>query len=187
MVTDLLKETEAFLQGHFLLSSGKHSDGYVQCARLLMHPDKAAKATEVIVDKIKDLDFDIVVGPAMGGVIPSYELARQVGKPAIFVERKDGVMMLRRGFEIKKGQKVIVSEDVVTTGKSCLEAIKTIEEAGGIVVGVTCLVDRSTEDIGYPLYSASKLNLNTYDEGDCPMCKEGLEIVQPGSRDMKNK
>lgn len=182
MLIELLKESGALLEGHFLLSSGKHSDGYIQCAKLLMHPEKAEQAVAVIVEKIKDLDFDIVLGPAMGGLIVSYELARQVGKPSIFVEREDGEMKLRRGFAIEKGQKILITEDVVTTGKSALEAIKVVEEHGGLVVGIASIVDRSTKSIGYPLYSGVKLDLNTYDKEDCPMCKEGSQAVKPGSR-----
>ena len=147
MLKELLKETGALLEGHFLLSSGKHSDGYVQCAKLLMYPDKAEKAIEIIAEKLKDIDFDIVVGPAMGGIIVSYELARQLGKPSIFVEREDGEMTLRRGFDIKPGQRVLITEDVVTTGKSSYEAIKVVEDNGGEVVGIACVVDRSKGDI----------------------------------------
>lgn len=182
MLIDLLKETGALLEGHFLLSSGKHSDGYVQCAKLLMHPQKAEKAVALIVEKLKGLDFDIVVGPAMGGVIVSYELARQVGKPSIFVEREDGEMTLRRGFTIEKGQRVLITEDVVTTGKSAYEAIKVVEDHGGIVVGIASVVNRSKGDIKYPLYSAVDVNLKVYDKEDCPMCKEGSIPIKPGSR-----
>lgn len=182
MIKDLLIETGALLEGHFLLSSGKHSDGYVQCAKLLMHPDKAEAAVKIIVDKIKDLDFDLVVGPAMGGIIVSYEISRQTGKPGIFVERQDGEMTLRRGFNIEKGQKVLITEDVVTTGKSSYEAIKVVEEHGGEVVAIACIVDRSKEDIGYPMYSAIELDLKIYDKEDCAMCKKGQEIIKPGSR-----
>jgi len=186
MLKELLKETGALLEGHFLLSSGKHSDGYVQCARLLMHPDKAEKAVKVIVDKLGDLEFDIVVGPAMGGIIVSYELARQTGKPSLFVERDNGgEMTLRRGFNIEKGQRVLITEDVVTTGKSSIEAMKVVEEHGGVVVGIACIVDRTKDDIGYPLYSATKLDLNFYDEDDCVLCKANIPIFKPGSRKIK--
>ena len=178
----MLKETEAFLEGHFLLSSGKHSDGYVQCAKLLMYPDKAEKAIKEIVKKLEGVDFDIVVGPAMGGIIVSYELGRQTGKPSIFAERENGEMKLRRGFTIEKGQKVLIAEDVVTTGKSAYEAIKVVEEAGGEVIGIGCIVDRSNGDIKYPVYSAVKLNINTYESDNCPLCKENIPIVKPGSR-----
>ncbi|MEW8973459.1 MAG: orotate phosphoribosyltransferase [Tissierellaceae bacterium] len=185
MLKNLLRETEALLEGHFLLSSGKHSDGYVQCAKLLMYPDKAEKAIGKIVEKLDDIDFDIVVGPAMGGIIVSYELARQTSKPSIFVEREDGEMKLRRGFTIEKGQKVLIAEDVVTTGKSSYEAIKVVEDNGGEVVGIACVVDRSNGDIRYPIFSGIKLNLNTYEKDECPLCRENKPIVKPGSRKIK--
>ena len=182
MLIDMLKETGALLEGHFLLSSGKHSDGYVQCAKLLMYPNKAEAAVRLIVDKLKDIDFDIVVGPAMGGIIVSYELGRQTGKPSIFVEREDGAMKLRRGFTLEKGQRVLIAEDVVTTGKSSYEAIKVVEDFGGEIVGIGCIVDRSSGDIKYPIYSGVKLNINTYEKEECPLCKENIPIVKPGSR-----
>lgn len=185
MIIDLLKETGALLEGHYLLSSGKHSDGYVQCAKLLMYPDKAEEAVKPVVEQLKDIDFDIVVGPAMGGILVAYEIARQTGKPNIFVEREDGEMKLRRGFSIKEGQRVLIAEDVVTTGKSAYEAIKVVEENGGRVVGIASIVNRSAGDIKYPLYSGVKVNLNTYDEEDCPLCKEKTLAVKPGSRKMK--
>lgn len=182
MLTETLRNTEALMEGHFLLSSGKHSDGYVQCAKLLMHPDKAEKAVKLIVEKLEDVDFDIVVGPAMGGIIVSYEIGRQTGKLSIFTEREEGQMKLRRGFAIEKGQKVLIAEDVVTTGKSSYEAIKVVEEYGAEVVGIGCIVDRSSGDIKYPIYSGVKLNINTYDKESCPLCKENIPVVKPGSR-----
>lgn len=182
MVLDLLKESNALLEGHFLLSSGKHSDRYVQCAKLLQYPDKAAKALGLVVEKLRDLDIDIVVGPAMGGIIVAYELGRQLGKPAIFTEREDGEMKLKRGFHIEKGQRVLIAEDVVTTGKSAYEAIKVVEDYGGIVVGIGCIADRSNGDIKYPLFAGTKLEINTYEKETCPLCKKNLPIVKPGSR-----
>lgn len=185
MLIDLLKETGALLEGHFLLSSGKHSDRYVQCARLLQYPDKAEKAVRIIVDKLKNVDFDIVVGPAMGGVIVSYEIGRQTGKPSIFAERENGVMTLRRGFGIEKGQKVLIAEDVITTGKSSLETAETIKNYGGKVIGIACLVDRSNSKIEYPIYSGVKLEIKTFDAEECPLCKENIPYEKPGSRFIK--
>jgi orotate phosphoribosyltransferase len=187
MVIDILKEVGALLEGHFLLSSGRHSDRYCQCARLLQYPDKAAKVLSVVADKLKDVDFDMIVGPAMGGVVVSYELARQTGKPGIFAERQDGSMTIRRGFEISKGQKVIISEDVITTGKSFLEVAEIIKQSGGEVVGICCIVDRRAEgvEIPYPLYSAVKLDIKSYEKEVCPMCKEGIPYIKPGSRNIK--
>lgn len=187
MVLDTLKEVGALLEGHFLLSSGKHSNRYCQCAKLLQYPDKAEKVLKVVAEQLKDVDFDMVVGPAMGGVVVSYEVARQVKKPGIFAERQDGEMTIRRGFEINKGQKVIISEDVITTGKSSLEVAKVIEELGAEVVGLCCIVDRRAEGVEfpYPIYSAVKLEIKSFGKEECPMCKEGTPYVKPGSRNIK--
>lgn len=182
MILELLKDSGALLEGHFLLSSGKHSNRYVQCAKLLQYPDKAEKAVEEIVKKLEGLDIDVVVGPAMGGIIVAYELGRQLGKPAFFTEREEGEMKLKRGFAIEKGQRVLVAEDVVTTGKSSYEAIAAIEEHGGVVVGIAALIDRSNGGLKHQVYAAGKLQIDTYDKDDCPLCREGLPIVKPGSR-----
>lgn len=179
-----MKEVEAFLTGHFLLSSGKHSNGYCQCAKLLQYPDKAAEVLALVADQVKGLDFDMVVGPAMGGIVVSYEIARQTGRPGIFTERENNVMTLRRGFEIKPGQKVLITEDVVTTGKSSLETAELLKGLGAEVIGICCIVDRRPEnvEIPYPIYSAIKLDIDTYDPTYCPLCKEGIPYVKPGSR-----
>ena len=164
-----MKEVEAFLTGHFLLSSGKHSNGYCQCAKLLQYPDKAAEVLALVADQVKDLDFDMVVGPAMGGIVVSYEIARQTGRPGIFTERENNVMTLRRGFEIKPGHAEFVSD------------ARALEPE---VIGICCIVDRRPEnvEIPYPIYSAIKLDIDTYDPTDCPLCKEGIPYVKPGSR-----
>jgi orotate phosphoribosyltransferase len=184
-VYEILKDVDALLEGHFLLSSGRHSNKYCQCAKLLQYPDKAEKVVSVIKDKLKDVEFDLVVGPAMGGIVVAYEVGRQLGKPAIFTERVDGKMALRRGFEIQKGQKIIISEDVVTTGKSSLETVEVIEALGGEVVGICCLVDRKSSIIDLPIYSAIAIDVESYEKDNCPLCKEGIEYVKPGSRAIK--
>lgn len=184
-VLEILKEADALLEGHFLLSSGRHSNRYVQCAKLLQYPDKAAKVLSIAHDKVKDLDFDIVLGPAMGGVVVAYELGRQLGKPAIFTERVDGQMTLRRGFEIKPGQKVLITEDVVTTGKSSLETAEVIKSFGGEVVGIASIVDRKTSQIDLPIYSCIELEIESFDVKECPLCKQGIEYIKPGSRNIK--
>jgi orotate phosphoribosyltransferase len=184
-VLDILSEAGALLEGHFLLSSGKHSNRYCQCAKLLMHADKSEEVLKVVSEKVKDIDFDIVVGPAMGGIIVAYELGRQLKKPAIFTERENGEMTLRRGFEILPGQKVLITEDVVTTAKSSVEVAELIKSLGGEVVGIASIVDRTTGEIPYPLYSAVKLEIETYDRDNCPLCKEGIACVKPGSRNFK--
>lgn len=187
MVIETLKEVEALLEGHFLLSSGKHSNRYCQCAKLLQYPDKAEKVLKVVADQLKEVDFDLVVGPAMGGVVVAYELARQVKKPGIFTERVDNVMTLRRGFEVKKGQKIIISEDVVTTGKSTMEVVALLEGMGAEVVGLCCIVDRRAKgvEVPFPIYSAVKLEIESFDIDNCPMCKEGTPYIKPGSRKME--
>ena len=186
-VYSLLKESGAFLRGHFLLSSGKHSDGYVQCAKLIMHPERCEEVAKIIKEKLEEnkIKVDKVVGPAMGGVIISYEVGRALKVPAIFTERVDGEMKLRRGFEVKKGENVIVVEDVVTTGKSSLETIKVLENQGANVMAIASIVDRTNKDtkLSYPLYSAIKLDVNTYDNDNCDICKENkIPLVKPGSR-----
>lgn len=185
-VKKILKETEALLTGHFLLTSGRHSDHYVQCAKVLEYPDKAEEVLSEAVKKIKDIDFDVVVGPAIGGIIVAYEIGRQTGKRAIFTERVNGVMTLRRGFEIKKGEKALITEDVVTTGKSSLETAEVIKSCGGTVVGIACIADRSgNTDIGYPIYSSIKLDIANYEKENCPLCKQDIPYVKPGSRNIK--
>ncbi|MCL2434601.1 MAG: orotate phosphoribosyltransferase [Lentimicrobiaceae bacterium] len=182
MVIEHLKQSEALLEGHFLLSSGRHSSRYCQCAKLLQYPDKAAKVLAVVVEKLKDTPVDIVVGPAMGGIIVAYELGRQLGVPAIFTEREDGKMVLRRGFEIQSGQRVLITEDVVTTGKSSLETIEALKPYGAEIVGIACIANRSTGNIEYPIFDAIKLDIESWEPENCPLCKEGIPYVKPGSR-----
>ena len=185
-VVEILKKSDALLEGHFLLSSGKHSNRYVQCAKVLRFPQYAEQVLSTVVEQIKDLDIDLVVGPAMGGVIVSYELGRQLNKETVFTERKDGVMELRRGFEVKPGAKIIIAEDVVTTGKSTIETKEALEKLGGEVIGVACIANRTSKYIGMPIYSAIKLDIQVHDADECPLCKEGnIELVKPGSREFK--
>lgn len=187
---EVLKECEAFLEGHFLLSSGRHSSAYCQMAYLQQYPDKCAQVMENVAAQLKELDIDVVVGPAMGGIVYAYEIGRQLGKRAIFTERVDNVMTLKR-FSIQPGEKCIIAEDVVTTGISSLETKRVIEEAGGICLGITCVVDRTKADAPSPipiLASALKLDLPNYLPEECPICKEGkLPLVHLGSRKMKQE
>lgn len=182
-ILQILYQTGAVLEGHFLLSSGKHSRGYVQCAKLLRFADKAEI---VIKEALKNLEEkpDVVVGPAMGGVIVSYEVGRQLGVEAIFTERVDNIMQLRRGFELKKGAKVLITEDVLTTGKSTLETIEALKVYEAEIIGVLCIVNRTGGDtpFEYPVHSAISLNIETYEQNSCPLCKAGSVPVKPGSR-----
>ncbi|MBO7647854.1 MAG: orotate phosphoribosyltransferase [Bacteroidales bacterium] len=182
MVIEELKQSEALLEGHFLLSSGRHSDRYCQCAKLLQYPDRAERVIAEITRQVRDLPIDMVVGPAMGGIIVAYELGRQLGVPAIFTERVDNVMTLRRGFEVKPGQKLLITEDVVTTGKSSLETIEVLKSYGAEVLGIACIANRSTGGLPYPVYGATKLDIQSWLPEECPLCKEGKPFVKPGSR-----
>ena len=170
------------MEGHFLLSSGRHSDRYCQCAKLLQYPDRAERVIAEITRQVRDLPIDMVVGPAMGGIIVAYELGRQLGVPAIFTERVDNVMTLRRGFEVKPGQKLLITEDVVTTGKSSLETIEVLKSYGAEVLGIACIANRSTGGLPYPVYGATKLDIQSWLPEECPLCKEGKPFVKPGSR-----
>lgn len=186
-VLELMTESGAFLEGHFLLSSGKHSGGYCQCAQLLRYPLKAEEALAGVAVKLRGLGINKVCGPAMGGIIVAYELARQLGIESIFTERKDGEMQLRRGFTVDENDRIIIAEDVVTTGKSTMETVRVLEAMGAKVVGVACVVDRTMEnqDLSLPMYSALKLNIQTYDAENCPLCKQGLNVEKPGSREIR--
>ena len=187
-IYEIFKESGALLEGHFLLTSGRHSDRYMQCAQVLKDPVATEKLCKVIADAYKDSGVELVVGPAMGGIIVSYEVARQLGVPNIFAERENGAMTLRRNFSIEKGQKVLVVEDVVTTGGSVKEVIDIVKEAGGEVVGAGVLVDRSNGkvDLGVKLVPVLSMEVVSYEAADCPMCKAGeSEPYKPGSRGNK--
>lgn len=183
---ELLKKSDALLEGHFLLSSGKHSDRYIQCAKLIQHPEYCKEVSEIIAEELKEnnIDVDLCVGPAMGGVIISYEVAKALGVDAIFTERVDNEMTLRRGFEIPKGAKVVIVEDVITTGKSSFETVDVIRSCGAEVVALTSIVNRSNkEEInGLPVISATKIDVKTYDADDLPEHLKNTEAIKPGSR-----
>jgi len=185
MVLEHLKSSGALLEGHFLLSSGRHSNRYCQCAKLLQYPDRAAAVLSVVAEKLKNTPIDIVVGPAMGGIIVAYELGRQLGVPAIFTEREEGKMTLRRSFEVHAGQRVLITEDVVTTGKSSLETIDALKEYGVEIVGIACILNRSVGNIPYPIFDAIKLDIESWEAENCPLCKQGIPYVKPGSRQIK--
>ena len=187
---EILKSCDAFLEGHFLLSSGRHSSAYCQMAYLQQYPDKCAEAMKSVADQLRDMEIDVIVGPAMGGIVYAYERARQLGKRAIFTERVDNVMTLKR-FAIQPGERCLIAEDVVTTGISSLETKRVIEEAGGVCLGIACVVDRTKADAPSPidiLASAVKLDLPNYLPEECPICREGkLPLVHLGSRKMKEE
>ena len=181
------RDAEALLEGHFILSSGLRSPRYLQCARVLMDPERASRLADALADKLgEDLRamIDVVVSPAMGGVIIGHEMGRALGKPAMFVERPDGVFGLRRGFRLEPGQRVLMVEDVVTTGLSSKEAIAAIHEAGGKVVAAASLVDRSggTVELGVPFVPLIRIDVPTYAADDLPPDLAAIPAVKPGSR-----
>lgn len=186
---ELLKESDALLEGHFLLSSGKHSNRYIQCAKLIQNPKFCKEVADIIAKKVKEkgLKVDLCIGPAMGGIIIAYEVARSLGVDAIFSERVDGNMQLRRGFEVKDGMNVLLVEDVITTGKSSFETVKLIEENNAKVVCLSSIVNRSSKDSinGLEIISATKLDIDTWEEDQLPDYLKDISAVKPGSRKIK--
>lgn len=180
----IFKETGALLEGHFLLTSGLHSSKYFQCAKVLQYPEYSEILSRQIARHFYTSEVEVVISPAIGGIIVGYEVARQLEARSIFAEREEGVMKLRRGFEIKPGERVLVCEDVVTTGGSVFEVIELVKNAGGKLVGVGCIVDRSGGKIDFGIRFASvvRLEVPTFKAEECPLCKEGIQIEKPGSR-----
>ena len=183
-VLDIYTKTGALLTGHFLLSSGLHSEQYLQSALVLQQPEIATQLCAALAEKFRHSKIEVVIAPAMGGVFVSHETARALGVRAIFAERVNGQLTLRRGFSIKPGERVLVVEDVITTGKSTRETIKVVQQSGGVVIAAASLVDRSggNADIGVPYKSLVTLNVPVYTLEACPLCKAGSKPVKPGSR-----
>ncbi|MFA5255981.1 MAG: orotate phosphoribosyltransferase [Candidatus Omnitrophota bacterium] len=183
-VLRLFEKFGALLKGHFKLSSGLHSEKYLQCALILQHPDIAEKLSKALVNKFSSRKIDVVIGPALGGVTLAYEAARALGVRGLFTERQDGKMVLRRGFSISKGEKVLVVEDVVTTGGSTKEVIELVKSFGADIVGVGSIIDRSVSgiDFGVPFESLAKIDVETFEEDKCPLCKKEMPVTKPGSR-----
>ena len=188
-ITKILKKTGALLEGHFELSSGLHSAAYVQCAQVLQHPELAEKLGRLLAEQFRDKRIEVVVSPALGGVVIGHEVARVLGTRAVFAERESlqngsRKMTLRRGFRIDRGEKVLVVEDVVTTGGSTKEIMDIVREAGGDIVGVGSLIDRSLGKADFGVYANTLLSLDieTYCPENCPLCRQGIPLVKPGSR-----
>ena len=184
----ILRETNALIEGHFILSSGLHSPKYVQCAQLMSKPNQAKKICESLSKKIEAefRDFDLILSPAMGGIIVGYELGKILNKQTIFAERVNGEFKLRRDFLIKKDQKVLIVEDVITTGKSSLECSKLALDNKANIVGYACLINRSNgkSSIKGKIVSQVELNIPTYTEGNLPSSLAALKAVKPGSRNL---
>tara|TARA_B100001564_G_C20516639_1_gene613173 strand:- start:217 stop:798 length:582 start_codon:yes stop_codon:yes gene_type:complete len=185
---EILKETNALIDGHFILSSGLHSPKYVQCAQLLSKPDKASKICTSLAEKIKSAftEFNLILSPAMGGIVIGYEIGRILNKETIFSERVDGIFELRRGFNIKATDKVLIVEDVITTGKSSLECSKLIKSSGATLVGFACIIDRSKGEsaISNDIVSQIKLDIPTYTKENIPNELSSISAIKPGSRNI---
>lgn len=188
-VIDIFRETEVLMDGHFLLTSGKHSNQYMQCAKILQYPNYTQELMGMLANNYKDEKIDYVIAPAVGGIIIGYELARQLGAKNMFAERdEDGKMTIRRGFHLPKGARVVVAEDVITTGGSVQEVIDIAQEKGAEVVAVAVLVDRSngSAQFGVRLDCALVAQVEVWEKEECPLCKAGKEaLVKPGSRKIK--
>ena len=184
----ILKETNALQEGHFILSSGLHSKQYIQCAKLLSYPKKSEIICSSLSIKIKKefTDIDVVLSPAIGGIIVGYEVGRQLGVKSIFAERIDKKLLLRRGFDIKKNSNVLIVEDVITTGKSALECVKIIKELNSNLSGYACIIDRSDENclIKDKIVSQLKFKIKTYKEDTVPEDLKKIKAIKPGSRNL---
>lgn len=188
-ILNLFRASEALLEGHFILSSGRHSPVFLQKMRVFQYPDRTETLCRALAEAITERfgPVDLVVSPAMGGIIPGYETARALGCPAVFVEREDGAFKLRRGFRIPAGARVVMVEDIVTTGLSSRECLAAIREHPGELVGAACLIDRSNgkADVGMPLVSLLRLDVPDYAADDLPPELAAIPAEKPGSRDLK--
>lgn len=183
-VKQLLLDFDGLLNGHFCLTSGLHSDTYFQCAKLYQYPPVVKTLAKELAKKLEELEFDTVVSPAIGAIIFGYEVAAAADKRNLFVERKDGQMQLRRGYILKKGERVLIVEDVITTARTIFETIEALKEFEIEVAGVACIVDRSAGKLKDKLNITSLLQIDpvTYPPEECPLCKLGIELTKPGSR-----
>ncbi|MEE9450494.1 MAG: orotate phosphoribosyltransferase [Ignavibacteriaceae bacterium] len=185
---EIFKKTGSLFEGHFLLTSGRHSNKYFQCAKVLQYPEYTEQLCSIIADHFKDYEIDAVISPAIGGLVVGQEVARQLKKRFIFAERENKILTLRRGFSLIEGENVLICEDVVTTGGSVFEVIDIVKNNNAKVGGVGFIVDRSNGkiDFEFPQISTLKMEVVSYLPEECPLCKDGLEITKPGSRKIKN-
>lgn len=183
-VLDRFRRVGALLEGHFRLTSGLHSTGYLQCALVLQHPREAEACGTAIAERVRSLGAQVVLSPALGGIVIGQEVARTLGVRAIFAERQDGALTLRRGFALAPGEKVLVVEDVVTTGGSTRETIEVARAAGAEVIGAAAIIDRSggRQQLDVPFHALAAVSLPTYEPESCPLCADGRPVVKPGSR-----
>lgn len=183
-VLDEFRKSAALLEGHFRLTSGLHSSNYLQCALVLQFPEKAEKLGKALAEAFKGQGIQLVASPAIGGLIIGHEVARALGARFIWTERDAGKMILRRGFTVSPGERTLVVEDVITTGGSTRETVQALESAGAQVVGAASIIDRSSgeAEVGVARVALATLNVKSMDPSDCELCKQGMEVVKPGSR-----
>ena len=183
-ILDRFRRAGAFLEGHFRLTSGLHSPGYMQSALVLQHPAEAQACGEAIAGRVRGLGVQVVLSPALGGIVIGHEVGRALGVRAIFAERQDGRLALRRGFQLVEGEHVLVVEDVVTTGGSTRETIDVARAAGATVVGAASIIDRSggQQGLDVPYFALVPISLPTYQPEACPLCAQGIPVIKPGSR-----
>lgn len=183
-IYDIFRDSKALLEGHFKLRSGLHSNRFFQAALLLQYPDKAEAVCAALADKFRDRQIDVVISPAVGGLIVGQEVARALGVRAIFADKVDNELVLKRGFSIAPGEKVLVAEDVITRGGRVQQTIDLVRAHGGIVVGIAVIVDRSGGEASFdiPHTSMAKLQLETYEPDNCPLCAKGMPLDTPGSK-----
>ncbi len=184
-VLELLESAEGVLHGHFCLTSGLHSNIYFQCAKLYQYPKIVEKLGKMLAEKLKDVEFDTIVAPAIGAVIIGYETAKQSGKRNLFVERKDGEMQLRRGYTLQRGERVVIIEDVITTARTIKETKEAIKDFGCEIAAVGCIVDRTDGKTEFNIKSLLQMSPVVYEPDNCPLCKENVPLVKPGSRTEK--
>lgn len=186
-VLDIFRQSGALLEGHFLLTSGRHSAQYMQCAQVLQYPHHAHRLGELLAGYFQEQNIQTVVGPAMGGILVAHEVGKALGVRALFTERENSKMTLRRGFTFTPGEKVLVVEDVITTGGSVREVLEVVKAHQAVPVGVGVLVDRSggKETFGVPFHSLLSMNIESYEPFACPLCESGLPFIKPGSRSLK--
>lgn len=182
-VVEIFRASGALLEGHFRLSSGLHSSGYLQCALVLQHPRHAEALGVALAERALRLGANVVLSPALGGIVIGQETGRALGVRAIFAERQDGILSLRRGFTLDASDRVLVVEDVVTTGGSTRETMDAARAAGALVVGAASIIDRgASTDLGVPYFALARVSLPAYDPATCPLCGQGRPLTKPGSR-----
>lgn len=184
-VADLMKAAGALMEGHFRLSSGLHSDEYCQCAKVAEHPEISEELGRMLADLFRDHGVNVVISPAIGGIVIGYEVGRALGVRAIWAERVDGAMTMKRGFGVSPGERVLIIEDVVTTGGSVREVAEVVKESGAEIVGFGFIMDRSRQPLDLPGPTKALLearDMKTYDPDTCPLCADGIPLVKPGSR-----